>query len=74
MTNNTKGIALVAVAAIMLVGATIVSLAPVASVRASSISSSISISVETEQSLQSGQKDNIVTSNDASENSAASAY
>jgi hypothetical protein len=76
MTNKTKGITLVAIVAIMLVGGTTLSLTPVASVQASDNGGDDqddfkqSNHNKQSQSLPSGQKDNIVTSNENSENSA----
>jgi hypothetical protein len=75
--TKTKGIALVAIVAIMLVGGTTFSLTPVASVQASDNGGDDQDDFKQSnhnsqsQSLPSGQKDNIVTSNENSENSAA---
>ena len=69
--NKTKGITLVVIVAIMLVAATTVSLTPVASVQASSNQQEdSSFYLNWYQSLPSGEKDNIVSSNDNSANSA----
>jgi hypothetical protein len=71
MINKTEGIALIAIASIMLVGGTTISLTPVASAQASEQEVEISLSLSNAQSLPSGEKKRIVESNENSENSAA---